>query len=133
MGLQCPDCKLAMNNYTGCAALICGMTERGQEGGCGTAYCALCFQSCRNEGNDAHNHCKRVHGTWAVSTPQWHEAMRELKQKRLEEYWPTISEDIRGELIKDASVRTHFTDLRMPVPGEGQFAAQLVQLHGMGF
>lgn len=40
---------------------------------------------------------------------------------------------MKKELLKDASVRTHFTDLNMPIPGEEQFAAQLAQLNGVGF
>jgi serine/threonine protein kinase len=133
MTLRCPECNLAIVEYNGCAALKCGRTIKGQEGGCGTAFCAVCFANCKNESNDAHNHCKHTHGTWSVSTPDWQEMMRALKEKRLVEYWGGIPEKVRGKLLEDASIRTHFQDLRMAVPDEGEFAAELAQLHGMGF
>jgi hypothetical protein len=44
-----------------------------------------------------------------------------------------MKEEVKQELLKNDSVRSHFTDLNMSIPGEGQFAGQLAQLRGMGF
>jgi hypothetical protein len=59
--------------------------------------------------------------------------MRALKQRRLEAYWGTLSPEVQEALQRDPSVRTHFTDLRMQVPGGGRIAVALDRLHGMGF
>lgn len=45
--LQCPRCKQAFIDYSGCAALTCGNTT------CNAAFCALCLLDC---GSDAHSH-----------------------------------------------------------------------------
>jgi len=125
MTLRCPRCRQAFDNYSGCAALTCS------NGQCGCGFCAVCLADC---GSDAHNHCKQVHGSWSVSTPQWQSLMRALKQRRLEAYWGTLSPEVQEALQRDPSVRTHFTDLRMEVPGGGRrFAVALDRLHGMGF
>ena len=124
MTLRCPRCAQAFESYNGCAALTCSNTQ------CGCGFCAICLEDC---GGDAHGHCQQVHGGYSVSTPQWKEMMRALKQKRLEKYWKLIKEDVKIELLKDESVRSHFTDLNIAIPGEGQFAGQLAQLKGMGF
>ena len=124
MTLRCPRCNQAFDNYSGCAALTCSNNH------CGCGFCAICLTDC---GSDAHTHCTQVHGSWTVSTLQWQSLMRALKQRRLETYWETLPPEVREALQRDPSVRTHFTDLGMNVPGEGQFAAQLAQLHGMGF
>lgn len=43
--LRCPGCKCAFIDYTGCAALTCGI--------CKVGFCALCLVNC---GTDAHSH-----------------------------------------------------------------------------
>ena len=124
MTLRCPRCRQAFESYNGCAALTCSNAQ------CGCGFCAICLEDC---GGDAHTHCQQVHGSWSVSTPRWKELMRALKQKRLEKYWIGMKEEVKQELLKNDSVRSHFTDLNMLIPGEGQFAGQLAQLRGMGF
>ena len=125
MTLRCPRCAQAFESYNGCAALTCSNTQ------CKCGFCAICLQDC---GGDAHEHCQQVHGGYSVSTLRWKEMMRALKQKRLEEYLQNINdEDVKKELLNDNSIRGHFNDLNMAIPGEGRFSGKLAQLKGMGF
>jgi len=65
--LKCPreGCRRAFLDFDGCFALTCP--------GCGCGFCAACIEDC---GDDAHEHCKKVHQGLFGSIEKFNEIQR---------------------------------------------------------
>ena len=113
MTLRCPKCRLAIFEYDACAALKCGQTKEGQQGGCGTAICAICLKDC---GKNAHPHVREKHrdktsDNYYFSKEKWDKEMCKIKQKRMHEYWLTIPEVSKALLRQNDGVKKIFKEL----------------------
>ena len=84
--LRCPRCKTAFIDYSGCAALTCGICKAG--------FCALCLKDC---GNNAHSHVANCPEKKMVDPYFLPESdFKEIHRKRRESL---IKNKIREEMI----------------------------------
>ena len=101
----CPSCDAQFIDFDGCFAVTCGLCKR--------AFCAWCLLAC---GDDAHRHVARcednLSGTVFGSQAQFAEAMRRLKQRRLDEWKRETKDDIRAAVLATPRVRDAVADAR---------------------